>query len=206
MAHRRRSASNAAQTHFYLETETPAKRVKLFAGVALEDHVQRKLSAIAERLRARGLIARFESAEKYHLTLAFLGWVEAAQVDALAAALRSVAAQHRSFALRFDRIGAFPHERRPRVVWIGAHKQPAAYRELANSLHRTYGELGFEFKDDPVAHVTIARIKEMRAPLPTISPFAPIAVNVGALTLFESLPAGPTTRYEVRAAAPLGNF
>ena len=165
--------------------------------------MQRKIAAVAERVRERGLIARFESAEKYHLTLAFLGWVDAAQVDALTAALQLVASQRRPFALRFDRIGAFPHERRPRVVWIGSHQQPAAYRELAVSLHTAYGELGFEFKDDPVAHVTIARVKEMRAPLPTISSFESIAVRVSALTLFESLPAGRTTRYEVRAAAPL---
>ncbi|MBV8726988.1 MAG: RNA 2',3'-cyclic phosphodiesterase, partial [Candidatus Eremiobacteraeota bacterium] len=149
--------------------------------------MQRKLFTIAERLRSRGLVASFEHVEKYHLTLAFLGWVEPAQAEGLIAALRSVAAQYRPFALRFDRIGAFPHERRPRVVWIGARKQPAAYRELSNSLHSAYRELGFEFKDDPVAHVTIARIKEMRKPLPTISSFPPIAVNVSALTLFESL-------------------
>ncbi|MBV9149411.1 MAG: RNA 2',3'-cyclic phosphodiesterase [Candidatus Eremiobacteraeota bacterium] len=186
-----------------MEAEPRAKRIKLFAGIALEEGVQRKLAAIAERLRARGLVARFESAEKYHLTLAFLGWVDAAQVDALAAALKSAAAQHRPFALRFDRIGAFPHERKPRIVWIGAHQQPATYRELANSVHLSYGALGFAFKDDPVAHVTVARIKETRAPLPTLSSFAPIAVDVRALTLFESLPAGRTTRYEVRATAAL---
>ena len=186
-----------------MEAEPRAKRVKLFAGIALEPEVKRKLAAIAERLRTRGLVARFEDMEKYHLTVAFLGWVDGTQVDLLTAALHSVASQQRAFALDFDRIGAFPHERRPRVVWIGSHEQPAAYRELASSLHLAYGELGFEFKDDAVAHVTIARVKEMRAPLPTISSFEPITVKVSALTLFESLPADRTTRYEVRAAARL---
>ncbi|MBV9277973.1 MAG: hypothetical protein JOZ97_07030, partial [Candidatus Eremiobacteraeota bacterium] len=107
------------------------------------------------------------------------------------------------FRLRFDRIAGFPHERRPRVVWIGCHKQPAAYGELTRSLQSAYAEFGFSFKDDPVAHVTIARIKEARRPLPSIDGFEPIDAGVNALTLFESLPAGGTTRYEARAQAPL---
>ncbi len=180
-----------------------SKKIKLFAGIALEEPVQRKLSEISERLRARGLDARFEGSDKYHLTLAFLGWVEPGQLPPLLGALQSVAAQYRPFALRLDRIGAFPHERRPRVVWIGSQKQPPTYRDLTRSLQSAYAGFGFEFKDDPVAHVTIARIKMARKPLPTISAFAPISIPVSTLTLFESLPEAGTTRYEVRACAPL---
>ncbi|MBV9402697.1 MAG: RNA 2',3'-cyclic phosphodiesterase [Candidatus Eremiobacteraeota bacterium] len=180
-----------------------AKKIKLFAGIALERPVRLKLFKIAERLRARGLEARFEAPEKYHLTLAFLGWVESAQLEPLIDALQTVAAQSHWFLLNFDRIGAFPNERRPRVVWIGAHQQPADYRRLAESLHRAYARFGFEFKDDPVAHVTVARVKVARRPLLGVADFSPVAVKVSALTLFESLPAGGTTRYEVRTSAPL---
>ena len=181
----------------------PLKKLKLFAGIALEKRVQQQLFKVAERLRARGLDGRFEAVEKYHLTVAFLGWIEPTELPRLAVAMQSVAERFHPFRLRFDRIAGFPHERRPRVVWIGCHKQPAAYGELTRSLQSAYAEFGFSFKDDPVAHVTIARIKEARRPLPSIDGFEPIDAGVNALTLFESLPAGGTTRYEARAQAPL---
>jgi RNA 2',3'-cyclic 3'-phosphodiesterase len=186
-----------------LDSSHPHKRVKLFAGIALEESVQRRLATLAERLRTRGFDARFDAAEKYHLTLAFLGWVDLPRVTDVKHALHAAAAGHEPFDLRLDRIGAFPHERRPRVVWIGSHKQPAAFRDLARSVRSVYEALGFEFKDDAVAHVTIARVKAAALPLPTVSAFNPIGVKVSRLTLFESLPAAGTTRYEVRASVPL---
>lgn len=179
--------------------EVSAEGIRLFAGIALESAVKRRLAALAERLRARGFAARFEAADKYHLTLAFLGWVEPLRLDAILHALEAAVAAHQPFELRLDRLGAFPHERRPRVVWIGARQQPAAFRTLARAVRSAYEALGFEFKDDAVAHVTIARVQTAALPLPVISSFAPIAVKVTGVTLFASLPAPGTSRYEERA-------
>jgi len=158
---------------------------------------------LAERVKKRGFAARFEAAEKYHLTLAFLGWVESSQFETISQALHTAATGPQPFELRLDRIGAFPHERRPRVVWIGARKQSAAFRNLAMTVRSTYAALGFEFKEDAVAHVTIARVKNPALPLPTISSFAPIRIKIKELTLFQSLPGSETTRYEERARALL---
>lgn len=165
--------------------------------------MRRRLATLAERLRRRGLDALFDAADKYHLTLAFLGWVDPPRVTEVTRALQTAATGHEPFDLRLDRIGAFPHERRPRVVWIGSYQQPAAFRNLARSVRSAYEALGFAFKDDAVAHVTIARVKAAVLPLPTLSAFNPIGVKVSRLTLFESLPAAGTTRYEVRASVPL---
>ena len=126
------------------------------------------------------------------------------QYEAVAAALDGVAAQNAPFALTLDRIGAFPHERKPRVVYVGAREQGAPFRKLAQSVRGSYAALGFEFDEDPVAHVTIARVKDPRAPLRSVE-FAPIAFEVGALSLFESLfdPKANTSRYEVTRVAAL---
>jgi 2'-5' RNA ligase len=136
--------------------------------------------------------------------LAFLGNVGANQYEAVAAALDRVAAQSAPFGLTLDRIGAFPHERKPRVVYVGTREQGAPFRKLAQSVRGSYVALGFQFDDDPVAHVTIARVKDPRAPLRSAE-FAPIAFEVGALSLFESLfdPKANTSRYEVARVAPL---
>ena len=179
------------------------RKPKLFVGLALGPDVQTHFAEIAHRLEDRGLRARYEALEKYHVTLAFLGWVDPSLTDPIRAAMQAVAARSKPFNLQFDRVGAFPDERRPRVVFLGSHNQPQAFRDLAQMLRTSYEAMGFTFKDAAVAHVTLARIKENRRPMPTISDFPAIEVPVGALTLFDSIHEKETTRYEQLVSTPL---
>ncbi len=177
-------------------------RFKLFAGIALGSRTRAQCASVAERLQKSGVPARFEAAEKLHITLAFLGWVDPPQVDPIRETLRGVAAGTAPFPLALDKLGAFPNERNPHVVWIGAREAGDAFRELARNVRSAYAQLGFPFEKPAVAHVTIARIKEPRAHVPLVE-FAPIRFEITALTLFESLPDARTTRYEVRDQAEL---
>jgi RNA 2',3'-cyclic 3'-phosphodiesterase len=176
--------------------DQPRKR-KLFVGIALDEGPREACAAVSEQLRKTGFTAKYESAEKLHVTLAFLGFVEPSRYDAIIDTLRSCAARSEPFSLTLDKLAAFPHERRPRVAFLGAREQGAAFRALASGVREAYAALNFEFDKDPVAHVTIARAKDSNRPLPAIE-FVPISFAVAALTLFESLPdpARKTSRYE----------
>lgn len=178
------------------------KRLKLFTGIDLTPDVRKACNDVTERLRGAGLAARFEAREKLHITLAFLGWVEPESVEPVRDALARSAHGAKPFELTLDKLGAFPHERRPRVVWIGASEQGPAFRDLSRSVRASYEALGFTFDKDAVAHVTIARVRGGEAHLPMLD-VRPIELAVPELTLFESIPAGRTTRYEVRAHFPL---
>jgi RNA 2',3'-cyclic 3'-phosphodiesterase len=185
--------------------ERGARKRRLFAGIALSDPARAACAEVTEELRKTGFAAKYEAPEKLHVTLAFLGFVDPARSGEVVSALRACAARGSPFAVTLDKLGAFPHERRPRVVYIGARDQGARFRRLAAHLREGYAALGFEFRDDAVAHVTIARVKESRQSLPLIE-FASIALEVRELSLFESLPdpARKTSRYETVAMAPLG--
>jgi RNA 2',3'-cyclic 3'-phosphodiesterase len=184
--------------------EPGARRRRLFAGIELNQAVRGACAAAAETLRRTGFSARYEAPEKLHLTLAFLGYVEPESVPAVQRRLGETGERFAPFAVGLDKLGAFPHERKPRVVFVGSRAQGAAFRSLAESLRRAYRELGFTFDDDAVAHVTIARVKESTRPLPLID-FAAIELPVRGLALFESLPdpANRTSRYEVLYRAGL---
>lgn len=177
-------------------------RPKLFAGIELDDRVRTQCGKIIARLADCGLDARFEHAEKLHITLAFLGWVQPEQVERIEQALQQAASAAKPFTLTLDTLGAFPHERRPKIVWIGARDQGLAYRGIASSTRQVYEPLGFTFDKDAIAHVTIARIKGGRAHLPVLD-ISPMHLHVTKIALFESLPAGRTTRYEVLNRASL---
>jgi 2'-5' RNA ligase len=177
---------------------------RYFVGIDLDDDAREACARTTERLRATGFAARFESADKLHLTLAFLGNVAEERVDELDGALERAAMAVSPFELTLDRIGAFPHERRPRVVYIGARRQGAAFRNAATAVRSEYARSGFSFTDDAVAHVTIARVKGSAhaRPAPAID-VQPIRVSVAEIVLFESIfdPGKRTTRYDIAARA-----
>lgn len=184
--------------------ERPPRKRRLFVGIALDTAARAACSAIAEEVRKTGLTAKYEAPEKLHATLAFLGFVEPARVAEVCVALESSASRSKPFRVTLDKLGAFPHERKPRIVYVGAREQGAQFRTLAENVRDAYTALAFEFKNDPVVHVTIARIKEPKRPLPVVE-FAPIALEIQELALFQSLPdpANKTSRYEILAKAPL---
>jgi 2'-5' RNA ligase len=179
-----------------------AYRPKLFAGIDLDERTRARCSELASRLDAQGVRARYESPEKLHITVAFLGWVDPQMMEPILQAFRTTASQTPAFTITLDKIGAFPHERNPHVLWIGTRRPPPEFRQLTADIRCAYQEIGFSFEKEPVAHITIARIKEQRIHLPVLS-FRPVRMQVKELTLFDSVPDGRTTRYEVRDRAAL---
>ena len=176
---------------------------RLFIGIELNDQSRAACTAVADRLRASGVNGRFEVPEKLHVTLAFLGDVAPAQANDVERVMHEVADERESFDLVLDKIGAFPHARSPRIVYIGARDAGVAFRELSFTLRYAYRDLGFGFKEDAVAHVTVARVKdEHRRPLPMLD-VEPIRIHIDTISLFESLPGDASTRYVVRSRATL---
>jgi 2'-5' RNA ligase len=177
---------------------------RLFAGIVLDDAARANCATASEQLRKTGFTAKYEAPDKLHVTLAFLGYVAGLRYDAVVAALAESVTDRSCFTVALDKLGAFPHERKPRVIYIGAREQGREFRSLAQSVRGAYATLGFTFKDDSVAHVTIARVKEPEGSLPVVE-FTPIGVRIERVTLFESLfdKTHATTRYEKLASAAL---
>ena len=178
--------------------------MRLFAGIALDDATRAACGKAVEELRRTGFSAKFEQVDKLHVTLAFLGNVDPSQSTGVVDALESTAAGTAPFEFLLDKVGAFPNERKPRIVYVGAREQGRAFRVLSARLRAAYRDLGFTFKDDAVAHVTIARVKDPRRPLPLIDA-GPAVLPVTTLTLFESIhdKTKNTSRYVISATSEL---
>jgi len=177
--------------------------MRLFAGIELDLATRDACARVQDRLRAASFDARYEAADKLHVTLAFLGRVEPAQLPEVEAILDEAAGKQPPFELMFDKLGAFPHERRPRVIFVGSRAQRAPFRALATRLRERYAALGFSFDDDAVAHVTIARVKGGSARPLLLLEIAPMELRVAELALFESLADKQTTRYVVRKSSAM---
>jgi 2'-5' RNA ligase len=189
--------SEASRAGAEVRAEPRAKSRRLFVGIALDDLARERCAKVAEQLRRAGFAARYETPEKYHITLAFLGNITPAQLEPIESSLNSLS-RITAMQITLDRLGGFPHERRPRVVFVGARDQGRAFAHLATETRKRYAALGFALANGPVAHVTVARVKAPQRPLPLIE-VEPTPIEITALSLFESLPDrdNNTSRYEI---------
>src|SRR5258707_9094102 len=90
--------------------------------------VRENLAALIKELRAADASssknrARWVRPENLHVTLKFIGNVDADKLDAIRAALADVRSGGAA-ELRFCGLGFFPNEKRPRVLWAGIEASP----------------------------------------------------------------------------------
>jgi 2'-5' RNA ligase len=101
--------------------------VRLFVALEIPSAV-REMAVLLDELRTADAAslknkARWVRAENLHVTLKFIGNVDAGKLDAIRAELAKVGSGA-PVELRFHRLGFFPNERRPRVLWVGVESSP----------------------------------------------------------------------------------
>ncbi len=172
--------------------------MRLFVGIDIDDAVRDCAARAVAALQRAGVDGRFEPREKLHVTVAFLGAIEDALIDDVIAALDGVRVA--PFAFPLERIGAFPSLQRPAIVWLGPRRTQPAFRACVTAVQAALAPLGVRFarRPDGRPHLTLARLRRDTGPLRvSFGPAQVVEVRADALTLFQSLPDGKTTRYEV---------
>lgn len=170
--------------------------MRLFIGIAPDGAARRALCQTAQALQPAAP-GRYVDAPLYHLTLAFLGEVEAGAVPAVCAAMQTAASCVPPFALRLGGIGRFGT-----VLWRGVLADESLKR-LAASLRAALDSAGIAYDRKPFRpHITLAREVAWRegADAP---PLPRAVMPVKRLTLYESLMRQGHLAYEARAEAVL---
>ena len=134
------------------------ERLRLFLALDLPEAHRREIGERAARLRSRLPAARWVRPEALHLTLAFLGSVEAARVPELSAAVAPAFAAVDPLTVTVGGGGTFPPGRPARVAWVGLDAGPdlpALQRAVSSA---AFAALDLEPEGRPFhAHVTVAR-------------------------------------------------
>jgi RNA 2',3'-cyclic 3'-phosphodiesterase len=140
------------------------ERYRLFIAIALPEPVKDAIEKAQGELRARlpATSIRWARREQFHLTMRFLGSVDAQQVDRVNDAVRRACAGSGALQLRAARIGVFPGLRRPRVVWTGVDDRDARLAALQRAIETATNA----FTDEPpqerfTGHVTLARCRDI---------------------------------------------
>ena len=118
--------------------------------------------------RREGTVVRWVPAPNMHVTLKFLGEMALENAYGIRDLLRERLSDRAALPLRMRRIGTFPGDLSPRVLWLGLDDAGAAAGaesselvRLAADVETWLGELGFPAETRPYhAHLTLGRLRE----------------------------------------------
>lgn len=175
-------------------TGLPTER--LFFALWPDEAVREQLRAAQDAMPRRG--GRPVHVEDVHVTLAFLGQVEAERRACMEAAAGRV--RGAPFDLVIDRQGYWP---RPRVAWCAPSAIPDPLRELVQGLNGALRPCGFEPERRPYSpHVTLFR--DSRA-VPEGALARPVRWPCRDFVLVATSPVPGGPRYQVLARWPLAD-
>ena len=170
--------------------------MRLFVALEIPTAVRGNLASLIEELRAADAAAtknkaRWVRAENLHVTLKFIGNVDAGKLEAIRVVLGEVSAGG-DVELRFRGVGFFPNEKRPRVLWAGIAASPNL-APLAAEIDARLEKLGIARETREYApHLTLARFdppgisEKLRAAAQENAAREFGAVRAGEFHVFES--------------------
>jgi len=143
---------------------SPPELWRLFVAVKIPQQVKDRLAAAQSELQrsVSESSVTWTKPEQFHVTLKFLGNVEAGQIGGLSARLRAACLGFSALHLQAEALGAFPQITFPRVIWAALHD---THRKLAQ-VYSAVAAAAQDFSQEPTessfkAHVTLGRAKKM---------------------------------------------
>lgn len=136
--------------------------IRSFVAIELPEQVKSVLKQLQNDLkRSKAASVKWAGAEGIHLTLKFLGNVDASEIPKLKEALLGATRKIAPFRLELGNPGAFPNTHAPRVVWVGVGGEVETLHTLHNNVERELVPLGFSPDERSFSpHLTLGRVRE----------------------------------------------
>jgi RNA 2',3'-cyclic 3'-phosphodiesterase len=184
--------------------------MRLFVAITPPADAMEEMEALAAPLRAAWPRLRWTGPAEWHVTLAFLGEVDAGVLPGLGTRLERAARRHPVLQLSVTGAGTFPGARRARVLWAGIRGDRKELAALAASAAAGARRAGAPPPDEGRRyhpHLTLARCREP-------ADLSPLADALGDLAgvgwaaaeihlISSSLGAAGRPRYEIIGSWPL---
>jgi RNA 2',3'-cyclic 3'-phosphodiesterase len=140
------------------------RTMRLFVALELPPQVKAAAEDVLRELTRAGTDVRWVKPENLHVTLKFLGEVEAEKAAAVREAMIGACAGCPPLALAVQGCGAFPSPQRPTVVWLGLTGQVDELAGLATRMEQACEPLGFAPEGRTFQpHLTLGRLRRGRS-------------------------------------------
>jgi 2'-5' RNA ligase len=139
-----------------------SESIRSFIAFDLDNEaVLRKITDAQNLLVKTGADLKLVKPENIHVTMRFLGNITPPMVDKIFEEMKEI--QFIPFDVKIQGVGAFPHLRYPRVVWVGMTEGADQMRSVSSQLEPRLRKLGFATDSKGFSpHLTIARVKSGR--------------------------------------------
>ncbi len=128
-----------------------------FFAVRLPDPVKQMIHDQIMETAATFRFKRWVHKADYHITLAFLGWVEEERLSAVIQLVGEALKEKGNFPLRIESLGIFGNKQSPRIFWAGVNEESQLY-ELQKTVYQQCTAAGFILESRPYhPHITLAR-------------------------------------------------
>lgn len=189
--------------------------IRAFLAFELPDEAKKDLAGLLHQVanaRINGL--RSVKPNNVHITLKFLGNVEADQIASITGAVAQVSKGIRPFVVKMGGVGVYPSSKNARVLWVGLDGDVNALRDVQSRIDGGLERVGVERESRRFSpHLTIARIRDRTSPTDRLratealfsaefNPGPSFQVETVSLIRSDLLPEGPN--YTPLAHIPLG--
>ena len=188
------------------------EKLRLFVAADIPREIRGLLASTMERMRGKGVEARWVKPENLHLTLKFIGDYSEDGLDRLSLEMRKAADRSVPFEVVMGGCGAFPSQRKARVIWVGMAHGVDGAASIARKLDARLEKAGVKRDQRQFrGHLTLARLRRPQDCTHVLEDMAgmlgglqDLPFQVEEIKLFRSIlrPQGPT--YVELASVVLG--
>jgi 2'-5' RNA ligase len=172
------------------------EQIRSFIAIELSDELKSKLGQLESRLKTAGIYGvRWVNPVSIHLTLKFLGDIDAGRAGEITSAMEESFRGTSPFRLAVEGLGVFPNLRRVQVAWVGLGGDMEILKGIQQKLESNLEPLGFPAEKRAFTpHLTLARVNNRASPddrrrlgkLISETDFTPVVLEVNSVNLMKS--------------------
>jgi len=133
--------------------------MRIFIALVLPDRIKKILAQTQAKLReglTRGAVKWVEP-ENFHQTMIFLGQVDDDRVEVVEHILAQL--KLKAINLSLKKVGFFPDQNRPRVIWVGLKGELGKLSSCFHQLRLALRRANFDFDTRFSPHITLGRVR-----------------------------------------------
>ena len=133
---------------------------RTFIAIPLPDNVKLHLKRVQDLLEPLSDGVKWVDHYNMHITLKFLGETPEWMLEDVKNEFFRIASDVRPFKMTLSRLGQFPREGDPRILWAGVQKVPPVVYRLSDEFNTGFMALGFDDSGKKFKpHITLGRVK-----------------------------------------------
>lgn len=134
--------------------------MRAFIAIELPQKIKESLEQLQNKLKIAAADLKWVRPENIHLTLKFLGEIDAQKQEEITKIIEAIADKTNPFSLSIRSLGAFSRMNFPRVIWVGLDKGAQEAEKICLALEEKISKLGIPKEERPFsAHITLGRVK-----------------------------------------------